>query len=401
MTYDVRAEELKQVYPEQQHFDYETLAPLNDATRHRIAYLRTVPMLWERGDSFLDIGCAKGLIAHLVADTYDAITAYEPDPELYRLALSIAAHRGNKKIAILRGDHRSIPLMTQDKNAECAKIRLQNQYTTVWAGDVNHYFVNIGFAAGAPWLWIEKLKSLAKNYIVLDGPLLAVDFAVQKLAAVHGWPTALVAEYNTCAMAAKMLPQFEVVHRATNERNRNTMVFKRVKDDLDSMPVYPDFIARLQGAGTDIATNLRPPWSVVKMDGNRYKFDVGCLPPGVLQLLNHCPYFPETRAVLRNPDGVLVGDVCPWLTGTAPTQYIDLLPDWLKMNVALSSVGLFEPGYRLSNFLKPAGGSRYIDLDYDMINNTAHYAADLKYKEEWKKIGLLFTEELYAKQDRL
>jgi hypothetical protein len=377
-------------YPQQQHFNPVTLEPINDISRRRVENLReNAPELFEPGQRLIDIGCARGYICHLVRDKYNHIEGWEPSDlatEAQDLVTAASDTGLAANIKIHRGFLSDIPVLLSRT--------LKNNFTTVFIGDCHHYFTALGQECDVPWLWVQKIKALSNKYIVIDGPFTTEDFAVQSLINEHKWPQALIEQYTIKHFKQLMAPQFEPVRIITNERGtRQTTVWKRVYRDCSIDTVSDNFLQELRENGTNIKTDYREPYSVIKYKNFRYKFDGNELAAGLIMILNSLPWFPAIN-LMQNENKEIIGDICPWIDLPKPARFIDLLPMWIKMNRALSTVNLFEPAFKLTDYC--LHDKFFIDLDYDMIGNRTDYLKNTEYKNKWKaSLSNSFLEELF------
>jgi len=363
-----RIESLK--YSATQNYNPQTLEPTNDITRNRVESLkRNAPELFEVGKSILDIGSNKGFISFLLSERYENVTGFEPDEVYCNLSRDVATERGCANVDFYCGGMADIPF--------------KQKYDVVFIGNVHHYFIERGFEAGYPWLWVQKIKSLANNYVVIDGPIEINDGAVQLIAERQQWQEKMRQEYTFNFLCTMFAPQFEPAKLNVNEGGvRHTVVFRRIDSDLPYLNTSnEDFLKLLNNKECEPidCNGRRAPYSVIKVADHRYKFDPNTNPTGVYMVCNALPHlFPRTLYLIKNKG--IIGDVAEWVYGSKPEKYEDVFRALLKINTAVSTVGLSDLQITMTDYARH--DNNLLSLDIDMMNTSF----DEFYVKNWKRV---------------
>jgi len=256
-------------------------------------------------------------------------------------------------------------------------------FDTVYVGSVGHHLYRDAIRHGAPrWLWLRKLRALCKNYLIIDGPLDMRNFSTKKFAEDEKWSEEERADYTLESHIRELAPQFELVRVRPNEKNRQTAVFRRVKEELPKIERAEVEQQIHEFGGTAIEANTaRADDSVVRIKDSRVKFDRGVQPETILTILNALPeHFAPTESLIVDR-GKYVGDVAKWIEGPHVKGEKNLWPVWLRINRAICSVGLVETHFKMTDY--KLCHENYVDVDVDMVRQTRFVKINRKYLDKW------------------
>lgn len=370
-------------YPANQEYDPVTLTPLG-ITKQRVSMMEhNLPELLNGGESLLDLGSNKGFVSFLCRDAYKTIHGYEMGTHAHAISEAVRKHHDLENIAFFHKSFRQVPIGKVTTLCEG-----HGPYDVVYVGSVHHHFFKDAIRHDAPpWLPFKKLIALAREYIILDGPLsFTNDTSLPKWEQQYGWPADVRESYTLENHARWLSPQFALVRDPVpNERGRHSAVFKRVAPNIERREMSSEDIARVQQTGTPIRANTaRESGSVMRVGSVRYKFDRGVQTDGVLMVLNSLPdWFAETQWIMTS-GGVPIGDVTAWIDGTSLIDIRDIARSWLRMNDLLACIGLIEIHVKIGDFIHTPDG-HWIDVDVDMVNDVDRIAEAYQYLTKWKK----------------
>lgn len=376
-------------YPGNQDYDPVTLEP-HGTTKRRVDHMeKHLPELLDGGGSLLDLGASKGFVSLWCRDHYQTVHGYEVGTHAHQIAEAVRQRHGADHIMFFNKSFRHVPI------GKCTTIprdspQCHGPYDVVYAGSVHHHFFKDAILHDAPpWLPFKKLATLAKRYLILDGPLaFEGDTSLPKWEEEYAW-TPWVRECYTLENHIRWLePQFELVRDPVpNERGRHTAVFRRVQPDMRHVEWSAEDIRRTVDKGTELVANkARAADSVVRVNGYRYKFDRGLQTDGVLMVLNSLPdWFASTRYVVTHR-GQRIGDVARWVDGDRLRDTRDLREHWLRMNNVLACIGLIEIHLKLGDYIRNSSG-HWVDVDIDMVNDVERIACAKDYLSRWRASG--------------
>lgn len=356
-------------YPDTQIYDPETLKPLNRQTQDRVDFLRHfVPEMFQHRESFLDIGCARGFLCHLLCGNYKRIVGLEKDKRLHGFAHGVKGLH----------DHNNIKFINKDLRGLDSFSGKGLSFNTVFVGNVHHYFFNDAVRYGVDeWAWLKKIRDMAEELLIIDGPVETNDPAVKGCIAETNWSAAQQAMYTEQRFVEEMTPEFSLVRSRKNQAGvRSTLVFRRAAPIIKKLRI--EDIDLTKDKIEQCRTNKnRGKYSIIKCGDIRLKIDAQELSDNIYGMLNYFSrYFPRHTAKVYH-GGKYLGDVVKWIGGNTVKSYGDLLPHWLRFNNNLSAVGLFEPQFTLADY-KVSGECIY-DIDVDTIR---HFSAlTLRYIE--------------------
>jgi len=370
-------------YPGNQDYDPITLRPSGKKTQKRVELMeRNMPQLMAGGESLLDIGSNKGFVCFWLRDKFREIDGYEQS-HACQIAEAVRCHHGLEHIRFVNKPFRRIPLHK-------GLVHGCKTYDVVYCGSVQHHLFKSAMLHEAPFhLPLKKLVALAERLLILDGPVeFDRDNSLNTWAKRYGWGDEVRRQYTLEAHVEALKPQFELVGGPhDNERGRQTLVFERVAPNMPTRDVTESDLVALRQQGKIIkANNARADDSVIKVGGQRYKFDKGLQSDAVFMVLNSLPeWFLHTREVLVQ-NGKRIGDLTDWVKGVPNSTTKKIARHWLQMNNMLACIGLVEIHLKLKDYVLREDG-RYIDVDVDMLSHVDRIAPAADYLTKWIRGG--------------
>lgn len=366
-------------HPPTQRFDPETLSPLNDITSARIENLRNAaPEMFEPGERFLDIGSCKGYVSLVMSDIYREVVGYEPARHNYEIADGVAARHAKSNVSFHLGEMRDVPMFVSGKT-----MFDPNNFTTIFAGNVHHYFVEYALRdGGRPFLWLRKFAGMADKYIVIDGPFEMDDPAVKKIADRQGWTERMRNSYTFETFKQGLFPQFALVRRTKNEGGmRDTAVFKRVMTNTERVQV--DDILDILGRAKNVKCNRNRRQGVKFDEKTRryFKFEDNPIPDSVYCIYNSLPeFFPDISVLMKGNEPV--GTITDLYDGDYVWDGRVVFKRMVEINRALSPLGILDIQVTPLDYYD-ARGRGVISIDLDMVRPIRWF--DDEYLKVWLK----------------
>lgn len=225
MTFKERL--IKLDYPDNHHYDPDTLEPL-DIMKKRVELLKiNAPELLAGGRSLLDIGSNKGFISFYLRNIYSVIYSIEPLKQYVDFCNDLQQHHGIININFIYGNFEDIHGNFEDTS-------ITPRFSVLFVGNVSHYlFRNCVRKHEDSFGWLRRIVSFTENYVILDGPLDYHEFAIRGMAKDEGWDVGIISRYTLDNMKKVLSGEgFAFVRIGYNgigvgNSARRTAVFKR------------------------------------------------------------------------------------------------------------------------------------------------------------------------------
>ena len=205
-------------YPENHHYDPETLAP-RGLLKDRMECLRLhAPELFAGGWSLLDVGSNKGFLSLFLANRYKRVLGYEPIQSAVDLADDV------------RDAHGVSADRVRFYVAALADIPAVASSEVVYAGHFNHHCYAREIHDGCePYTFMLQLAALTKRILIVDGPFECIHDATARDLALKGeWSEGQRMAFCLAAHAGAIANQFRLLRTGpSGTAQRQIAVFKR------------------------------------------------------------------------------------------------------------------------------------------------------------------------------
>lgn len=204
-------------YPDNHTFDPETLLPTGILINRIKLLHKNAPEMMNGGKRFLDVGSNKGFMSFYLRDKFEDIIGYEPGKEFVEFSNTLKKAHGVENIKFLIGSFHDIP---------------DDFFDVVYLGNCLHYIFRHDIRQGLlPLSYIEKIKKLCSNILVVDGPQNYWEFAIDSMSKTENWSEEIKKEFTLDNFTKKLgwcLIRTGYNGIGSGKSGRTTAVFRRV-----------------------------------------------------------------------------------------------------------------------------------------------------------------------------